>query len=72
MNDYEVGLKPEVVAGYSGAGGKDYKAIAEGPLDPKDPKNTPIAAAPPGSPYLPGALGFPPNLSGRRIRFLSQ
>ncbi|MCE9608993.1 MAG: hypothetical protein K8R23_02075 [Chthoniobacter sp.] len=64
MNDYEVGLKPEVVAGYSGAGGKDYKAIAEGPLDPKDPKNVPIAAAPPGSPYLPGSLGFPPNLNG--------
>ena len=67
MNDYEVGLKPEVVAGYSGANGKDAKEIAEGPLDPKDPKNDPIAGGPPGSPYLPGALGFPPNLTGRGL-----
>lgn len=67
LNDYEVGLKPEVVAGYSGADGKDAKEIAEGPLDPKDPKNDPIAGGPPGSPYLPGALGFPPNLTGRRF-----
>ena len=63
LNDYEVGLKPEVVAGYSGADGKDAKEIAEGPLDPKDPKNDPIALGPAGSPYLPGALGFPPNLT---------
>ena len=67
LNDYEVGLKPEVVAGYSGANGKDAKEIAEGPLDPKDPKNDPIAGGPPGSPYLPGALGFPPNLTGRGL-----
>lgn len=68
LNDYEVGLKPEVVAGFSGDGksGKDLKAIAEGPLDPKDPK-APIAAGPAGSPYLPGALGFPPNLNGSRV-----
>jgi len=65
MNDFEVGLKPEVVAGFSGGEGKDAKAIAEGPLDPKDPNNDPIAGGPPGSPYLPGALGFPPNLTGR-------
>ena len=67
LNDYEVGLKPEVVAGYSGANGKDAKEIAEGPLDPKDPRNDPIAGGPPGSPYLPGALGFPPNLTGRGL-----
>ena len=67
LNDYEVGLKPEVVAGYSGADGKDAKEIAEGPLDAKDPKNDPIAGGPPGAPYLPGALGFPPNLTGRRF-----
>ena len=67
LNDYEVGLKPEIVAGYSGADGKDAKEIAEGPLDPKDPKNDPIAGGPPGSPYLPGALGFPPNLTGRGL-----
>jgi len=67
LNDFEVGLKPEVVAGFSGGEGKDSKAIAEGPLDPKDPKNDPIAGGPPGSPYLPGALGFPPNLTGRGL-----
>ena len=70
LNDYEVGLKPEVVAGFSGGegkDGKDAKEIAEGPKDIKDPKNDPIAAGPAGSPYLPGALGFPPNLTGRRF-----
>ena len=63
LNDSEVGLRPEVVAGFSGGDGKDAKAIAEGPLDPKDSKGPilPIAAGP--NPYLPGALGFPPNLN---------
>lgn len=68
LDDYEVGLKPEVVAGFSGGEGKegkDAKAIAEGPLDSKDPK-VPIAAGPAGSPYLPGALGFPPIITGAR------
>ena len=70
LNAYEVGLKPEAVAGFSGRDGKDGKdgkEIAEGPMDPKsinDPKNDPIALGPQGSPYLPGALGFPPNLTG--------
>jgi hypothetical protein len=64
LNDYEVGMKPEAVAargtGRSGKDGKD--AIAEGPRDPKDSKGLdPVAAGPAGSPYLPGALGFPPN-----------
>jgi hypothetical protein len=72
LNDFEVGLKPEVVANYSGGAGegktgKDFKEIAEGPLDPKDPKNDPIAGGPVRSPYLPGALGFPPNLTGRGL-----
>ena len=67
LNDYEVGMNPEAVAergtGLSGKDGKDGKeAIAEGPRDPKDPKGLdPVAAGPAGSPYLPGALGFPPN-----------
>ena len=70
LNDYEVGLKPEIVAGYSGGegkDGKDAKEIAEGPKDIKDPKLDPLALGPNGSPYLPGALGFPPNLNGRRF-----
>ena len=67
LNDYEVAGSPEAVAqrgtGGSGKDGKDAKnAIAQGPRDPKDSKNLdPILAGPPGSPYLPGALGFPPN-----------
>lgn len=63
LNDYEVGLKPEVVAGFSGRDGKegkDAKAIAEGPMDPQDP----IAAGPPGSPYGIGSLGFSPIITG--------
>ena len=70
LNDYEVGLKPEIVAGYSGGegkDGKDAKEIAEGPKDIKDPKLDPLALGPNGSPYLPGALGFPPNLTGRGL-----
>jgi hypothetical protein len=65
LNEYEVGLKPEAVTAYGGSG-KDYKSgkeIAEGPRDPKDPKGDPIALGPNGAPYLPGALGFPPNIT---------
>jgi len=74
LNDYEVGMKPEAVAARGGTGrsGKDAKdAIAEGPRDPKDPKGMdPIAAGPAGSPYLPGALGFPPNFDpGQNFKF---
>ena len=74
LNEWEVGLKPEAVAAYDpGArdmgeskGGKDAKdPIAEGPPDP-------VADFRGGSPYLPGALGFPPNINSRRVRFLSQ
>ncbi len=74
LNDWEVGLKPEAVAAYDpgardmgeGKGGKDAKdPIAEGPPDP-------VADFRGGSPYLPGALGFPPNINSRRVRFLSQ
>ena len=67
LNDYEVGGNPAMVAERgtvgTGRGGKDAKdAIAEGPRDPKDPKGLdPVALGPAGSPYLPGALGFPPN-----------
>ncbi len=63
LNDYEVGLKPEVVAGFSGRDGKegkDFKAIAEGPMDPKEV----IAAGPPGTPFGIGSLGFAPILTG--------
>jgi hypothetical protein len=66
LNDYEVGMKPEAVAergGATGLAGKDAKdAIAQGPGNGKDAKGLdPVALGPTGSPYLPGALGFPPN-----------
>ena len=76
LNDYEVGLKPDAVAAYdpgarSNGSGKDAKEIAEGPNDPS--KDPPVVAEgfQGGSPYLPGALGFPPNINTRRIQ-LSQ
>ncbi|HEY3900954.1 MAG TPA: hypothetical protein VGM54_20250 [Chthoniobacter sp.] len=69
LNDYEVGMKPEAVAAYDtgvhnngtgkGEGKEGKEPIAEGPA--------PVADFRGGSPYLPGALGFPPNLSGRRF-----
>ena len=46
------------------------KEIAEGPDHSKDPAE--VADFRGGSPYLPGALGFPPNINSRRVRFLSQ
>lgn len=76
LDNYEVGLKYNAVAAYDAAGddtgyfadGKDMKD----PKDPKDPADlAEVAAGPPGGPYLPGALGFPPNLSGRRVQFVS-
>ena len=76
LNDYEVGLKPEAVAAYdpgtrTNGGGKDAKEIAEGPSDPsKDPAE--VADFRGGSPFLPGALGFPPNFNARSVQFLSQ
>jgi hypothetical protein len=73
LNQWEVGLKPEAVAAYD-PGARDMGTGK----DNKDPKD-PIAEGPPevadfrgGSPYLPGALGFPPNINNRRVRFLSQ
>jgi hypothetical protein len=71
LNDYEVGLKPEAVAAYdaSGRDGKEAKGGKEG--------KAPVAEGPPdvadfnGNPYLPGALGFPPNISFRQILPLS-
>lgn len=74
LNTWEVGLKPEAVAAYDpgarnmgeGKSGKDAKEpIAEGPQEP-------IADFRGGSPYLPGALGFPPNINRRTVKPLSQ
>ena len=72
LNNYEVGLKPEAVAAYdpkrSAGDGKDLKEIGQG----KDGKTPPeVGAFQGGSPYLPGALGFPPNISRRGVEPLS-
>jgi hypothetical protein len=74
LNNYEVGMKPEAVAAYDtgvhtngtgkGEGKEGKEPIAEGPPGVADFRG--------GSPYLPGALGFPPNLSGRHFQQLSQ
>ena len=71
LNDWEVGLKADAIAAYDpgarntgtgkdGKDNKDAKEIAQGPQDP-------IGAFQGGSPYLPGALGFPPNISHNLI-----
>ncbi len=73
LNEYELSLTPEAVTenqtsnrerdrgnGYaSGGDGKDYK----------DGKSIPAVGEflTPRSPYLPGGLGFPPNLSRRKL-----
>jgi hypothetical protein len=69
LNDYEVGIKPEAVAAYDTGAHNNGTGKGEG----KEGKE-PIAEGPPGvadfrggSPYLPGALGFPPNIDSRRF-----
>ncbi len=74
LDSYEVGLKTDAIAAYDAAGADaGYFADGKDMKDPKDPKDpAAVAAGPPGGPYLPGALGFPPNLTGRRVRFVSE
>jgi len=75
LNDYEVSTNPQAVASHKGGSGKDAKEIAQGPNDPKDAKDgkalDPVAAGPAatGTPYLPGALGFPPNINAKVVGF---
>jgi hypothetical protein len=76
LNDSEVALKPEAVAAYDpgthvNGDGKDAKdPVAQGPNDPsKDPAE--VADFRGGSPYLPGALGFPADPNNRIVRFVS-
>jgi hypothetical protein len=72
LDNYEVGMKLDAVAAYDPAGAS-YGSDGKDMKDFKDPKDLdPVAAGPQGGPYLPGALGFPPNISGRRVRFVSQ
>lgn len=73
LANYEVSLNPAAVAAYDSVGYEDYRTNTDGKEvlgpDGKDAKE--VALAPP-SPYLPGALGFPPNLDRRRIPSLSE
>lgn len=74
LDNYEVSLSPEVVAEYrpSTAEESSYESTGDGKesKDVIDPKKNPepVAMGPGGSPYLPGALGFPPNPTSRRVR----
>jgi len=68
LNDYEVSLTPEAIAEGSVALNKD--SSKDGGKDIVDPKKNPlepVALGPSGSPYLPGALGFPPNPTSRTV-----
>jgi hypothetical protein len=74
LANYEVSLNPAAVAAYDSAAEEGYPTSTDGkevlsPADGKDAKE--VALAPP-SPYLPGALGFPPNLDRRRVPPLSE
>jgi hypothetical protein len=72
LDNYEVGMKADAIAAYDPSG-TSYASDGKDMKDPKDPKDpAEVAAGPQGGPYLPGALGFPPNLNGRRVRFVSQ
>jgi len=74
LDNYEVGMKSDAIAAYDPAR-TNYNSDGKDMKDPKDGKTPPDVAAGPGrqtGPYLPGALGFPPNLSGRRVQFVSQ
>lgn len=68
MNDYEVSGTLSTVADVSDANGfRTYDAKSgKDFIDPKKNPEDPIAAGP-GSPYNPGALGFPANRSARLL-----
>lgn len=74
LDDYEVSLTPQAIAerpsGRGERGSRDSSTVdskGDG-KDVRDPKKNPepVALGPNPSPYLPGALGFPPNPTARR------
>ena len=77
LDGYEVSLSPEVVAEYrpksakSSEDSSNYDRTAHDGKESKDiidPKKNPEPVAiGPNSPYLPGALGFPPTPTSRRF-----
>ena len=74
LNDYEVSLNPAAIAEYrAGDSESGYRENYDPSKDGKemhDPKKNPepVALGPNASPYLPGALGFPPNTTARGVR----
>ena len=70
LADHEVSLNPEAIAEFGPDRGMDPSKDGKTFADNKDPKEValgPVAR----SPYLPGSLGFPPNLTGNRVPPLS-
>lgn len=74
LDNYEVSLSPEAIAEYRPASSKPSDDSSSEPTSPdgkdfKDPKKNPepVAIGPGSSPYLPGALGFPPTPTSRRF-----
>lgn len=74
LNDYELSLTPEAVAALNDSegngNGRNYADSSKGGGDFKDYKDgksiPPVGEfLSPRSPYLPGGLGFPPNLTRR-------
>ena len=68
LGEYELAMTPEAIAELGSDPSKDGKSF-------KDFKgeNLPVVASGPGkSPYLPGALGFPPVLTSREARRLTR
>lgn len=69
LNEYELSLTPEAVTEHrTKDSGNGYAANGDG-KDYKDGKSIPPVGEflTPRSPYLPGGLGFPPNLSRRKL-----
>ena len=63
LAEYELSAGPDAVAEYADAGSGDSKSFNDFKGAPEE-----IREFLPGkSPYLPGALGFPPNITGRVI-----
>ena len=73
LNDYELSLTPEAVAelrdsdSSSGSSRRKFADAGKDGGDYKDGKNiAPVGEfLTPRSPYLPGSLGFPPNITRR-------
>ena len=66
LNEYELSLTPEAVTEYRTSGRANGYDSGKDGKDFKDGKAMPVGEfLDPHSPYLPGGLGFPPNLTRR-------